>query len=308
MNNLLIIGDGFSSKTYIVELEYLLNEKFDSIYLLRETNRCDDIFIGCTCPINVVNDIDTGLSNCHTVFVMCSVRFTEDMFEKHLRSHNLYDKRVYKINIANTTECQCNNSSAILHHNSTPTILVLNSSSHTQSHVIELSLNKYFVEEGLNLFQKFSENSFRILHQLKQESLLNPVVCNTLCDSKHTNLAIKAIDLFDNYTYTDIANINPVYTILVTEAAIPQTVDNIYNTFYARYGLTLNAIVKSQFVSVKLWNTRTDLLYKGNMAIYFAHENTSPSHTAVLSALLDDLVSSISLPDNIDRIELKTNI
>lgn len=94
----------------------------------------------------------------------------------------------------------------------------------------------------------------------------------------------------------------------MTEAAIPQTVDNIYNTFYARYGLTLNAIVKSQFVSVKLWNTRTDLLYKGNMAIYFAHENTSPSHTAVLSALLDDLVSSISLPDNIDRIELKTNI
>ena len=53
MNNLLLIGDSFSSKTYIFELEYLLNEKFDSIYLLGESNRYDDIFMGCTCPINI---------------------------------------------------------------------------------------------------------------------------------------------------------------------------------------------------------------------------------------------------------------
>lgn len=308
MNNLFVIGDSFSSKTYIYELEYLLNKKFDSIYFLRETNRSDDIFIGCTCPINIVNDINEGLSICNTVLVIYSPRFTEELFTNKYGSHNLCNKQVYRINTSCIIENEGNVNSKVLYCNNIPTILIFTLTPYTQSHIVEVLLNKFFVEEGVNLFQVFSEKSSILLNQLQNDSLLNPSVYDTFRNSKHPTLVVRAIELFDNYTYADIANMNPIYTILVTEAEVSQTADDLFSIFYERFGLTLNAIVKSQFMSLKLWNTRTDLLYKGNMGVHLAHEKNPQYDSNILNSLLEDLINHISLPENIDRIEVESNI
>ena len=67
------------------------------------------------------------------------------------------------------------------------------------------------------------------------------------------------------------------------------------------YGLRLNAIVCSQFSSIKLWNSRTDVLYNHDITFYI-QDISKNIITGDLSALKDDLIDTISLPDGVDRI------
>lgn len=306
MNNLLLLGDSFSSKTYIFELEYLLNEKFDSIYLLGESNKYDDIFIGCNCTINISTDINLCLLKCHTVFIIYTHRFTKEILSKTIDSRKLYGKKIYIINTDYSDE-ESIIANHTIHFDSTPTVLILNQSIHTQCYIIELALNKYFVNEHLKLYQLFSESSSRILHQLQNNSLLNPSIYRTLKNIQHKDLIVKTIDLFREDRLADIININPIYTILVTESNIPQTIEDTFKEFFMRYDFTLNTIVKTQFTSFKLWNSRTDLLYKGNIEIHLANGTVSKSREVISDVLLNDLVNTVSLPDSIDRVELDIN-
>lgn len=306
MNNLLLIGDSFSSKTYIFELEYLLNEKFDSIYLLGESNRYDDIFMGCTCPINISTDIALCLLKCHTVFIIYTNRFTEDILSKTIDLRELYGKRIYIINTDdNDSERTIANHATPL--DSTPTVLIVNHSIYTQCYIVELALNQYFVNERLKLYQLFSESSSKILYQLQNNSSLNSSINRTLKNTRNKDLIVKTIDLCQEDVLADITRINPIYTILVTESNIPQTIEDMFKEFYIRYSFPLNAIVKSQYTSVRMWNNRTDLFYKGNMEIHLADGTVTQSKDAISNVLLNDLANTVSLPDNINRVELDIN-
>lgn len=305
MNNLFVIGDEFSSKTYISGLQYLLNEKFDNIYLLSETNKYNDVFAGVDCPIIIADNIDVCLANCETLLVIYSYYFTEYMFERIVKSYKLHGKKVYKINtkddalndvVENNTLKQC----SLL-----PVVLVIDFSAYAQSYIVELALNKCLVENGVDVYQVFSPKSQSVLNSLKKESVLNSLICNTLDASKNKALLVKTIVFSDIDTFT--ADINPIYSVLVTEAGMSQNIYDLFNEFGVRYGITLNAIVVSQFETLNLWRDRTDLLYKGDMEVYLANKNVLQNSKFGLATLVDDMVSRISLPDGVDIIDININ-
>lgn len=86
-----------------------------------------------------------------------------------------------------------------------------------------------------------------------------------------------------------------------------QNIYDLFNEFGVRYGITLNAVVVSQFETLNLWRDRTDLLYKGDMEVYLANKNVLQNSKFGLATLVDDMVSRISLPDGVDIIDININ-
>lgn len=305
MSNLLFIGDSYSSKTYTYGLEYALGEKIECVYLLKETNKYDDRFMDSTVNFVVSDSLDECVAKSEFIIAAFSESFPCENFEELMSKYNLNGKQIIKVNLSEPFFYPKEVSPSI-DKGFEASILLISCPKFSQNYIIEMALNQMFEKENVRLKQSFSRNTSAFLKHL------NDAVGTTSFLRKTMQQEIENCDLYIETIESDIMSLRqygerlttlaPEYIILSMEKSeFKNDVDKIFRDFEMCYGLRLNAIVCSQFSSIKLWNSRTDVLYNHDITFYI-QDISKNIITGDLSALKDDLIDTISLPDGVDRI------
>ncbi len=254
MSNIFFDLDGYDTRQISIILDYLINEKLDKIYLLRENHSNDELWTSqIPQEIQIVDCFDNRMSD------------GDILFTSNTRKHG--DKRS-KIRIINYFKPEVNlysNFSYKYFSKSSPTILIVSMGNYVNTLSLEILIGKILKTNNITAYQKFSSETSYFLKCLKKSlqfslspstsPLNNPLVNIIYIDALRFKSAI-------NFMY-EMKKLHPGLILI----CINQDFNNYKFVDYLQELLCPNCkIIQSPYITYETGTGKT-------IPIYFENEN-----------------------------------
>lgn len=235
-----IFLNGFISRTLLFQLDYILNERLESIILLSENHSEEDVsfYYNNRNKIFIYDNIETCIEKCDTIVLENRVINPEIKKSK---------KRKVYISVPDRTEEVLKESIPLYDYSQKPVIAILSMGLYNDSYCTEILINKILNNIGALPLQLFSKRTSSLLENLEQEGILNPKLIKKP-NEENSDIFVICIDC-DGYTYSDfnslISKISPDMLVLCTNY-IFKNENEIRNFFH--YIKEIDIIISSPYI------------------------------------------------------------
>ncbi len=299
--NILIISDSYFARTFLLNLEYVLNVPIDRVYLLEENHAIDEEYYGFSVELINKKTLAHCINCCDIVFV----HGYEEMYPL-LDIDLLQDKRIIRFpflpyEFLNEEKLDVNNVKCDV-----PVILNINVGYYSSQYCAEILLNKIVGKYLSNFKQIFSGQAYSIINTLKENDLLssqfNLCTSHSCYDMLIYTLCINnllEIQKDKNREYIELFDrISPNYVILTTsfdKVVAEGVLDNVKNLFLYRYNTKLNSIILSNFFEspnskFPVYHPKAKLITNFQNNCYFYDKNME-------GILENDIITNLAYPE-----------
>ncbi len=311
MKNIFIISNAYASSNIISSLDYVLDTKIESVFLLSEFHQKTDLFWNsnafniniCEDPIKCVEKAD--------LIIQIKDQFGRIKSDAILDIARKHDKKT--VSIFNPWELESHSdidkNSRDDKQNNTPTILIISAGPYAQLYCVETLLNREFSNHGITIKQKFSSEAKCFFKILKDNNInINNQVINSINTKSNNNFNVfiegKTYYIFDSISdceklYAWIKQHKPDYIILITNL---DKVDftSIAESFYIRYGKNIDCIIQPQFISASVLYDISRPIYIGKATGHYFSADLKDSIDDFCKGLYENIVTKITLPKDVN--------
>ena len=290
-----IVSNSRIENEILYSIDYLLNVEISTVYLLIENHATSKPFVlDSNFEIILSDNLDCCINSCDTIILIESDGFPEKSIEYIKYKSSLLKKELYLLNAFDFTKKQI--SVDDLSYDSTPVVLHITDAIHSQHFCLEIILNKIFNKNDVSIKQVYSQYTYHILNQLKNENLLNNKLSSHI-DSKSLNsktcdliLLSKSVDksslMDDLYS---LMHIKPDYIIYQTgfECSLHENINDISTYLWGR---GVDFIVKSRYYKID----EDLIIHMDNIKTEMFYDIESSN---LMSELEFDMLSKLALPE-----------
>ena len=268
MQKIFIYSNSFIARTIICQLEFVLNFRFDEVFLMEENHRQDEMIISEWRGFNIIvlSNIDECVTRSTCIFVIkdsnTPTRSIKYISEKAIELHKKY------IEIENPWSSippfkKSLERSSISKFKDYPAILTIALGLPSQQYILEIALNKLFEEHGVKTAQFFSPATYCFLKQLNVQGMVHDSIEKQLKGVDEFEVLLYSINIGEDFNniinFIDvIKDIGPDFVILQTGIRFDH--HDIAKQML-KYGCSssLDMIVKSHYNNITL--ERAEMYY-----------------------------------------------
>lgn len=303
MKNIFIFSSPYIIRTLLYNLAYVLNQSINTVYILSEiVNQCEAFDLLNIPNITAVNSLENGLSLCDTVIIVRDETLCLRSIDFILSYADANGKRCVDVPspIDNTTIGHSIDSD-FYSNKEVPTILVIENGDCAQTYYTEILLLYELSRHKLKIHIHPSLFTSVIFNTLHENMSLNPALYSTA----HEEADVLLFTVFKNpFLHSDILSLsqtidllNPDFIIMTTNDEFVLS-DELYRWFEVIYGRKLNALIKSQYISVRLSEMTRLSLYRN------IHTEAPYNCIDQYNFLIQRLFAAVSIPDGVSVISL----
>lgn len=261
--NIFIFACAYTAQTLLYNLEYMIAEQIDTVFVLAENHADYDFEKSFSFTIKRLHNVSDCVKNCdlslifkHDNIPQQSIITIESLCEKYSKKHITFNdpwmcsrSHIEKNDIINRTS-------------SIPTIDIVYSGLYSQPFIVELLLNKIFSLECIAFEQVFDKSTYDLLLQFKASHILNKKV-NLLYGKDYINspsIGIYSFDIGDKMErlneYIDYRkDEKPDFIIFQTTLDYIEYVNNEgRRIFYYNLGRDIDYLITSYYHSILATN------------------------------------------------------
>lgn len=261
--NVALLSNSLINRTVAFNLDYVLNEKIENIFLPAESHSLNEMLYFCGREnILICDRIDESISESDIIIAS----------NKNIISRLPASKRT--IFITNPWAEEIENIPKIEVPQWTrgkPVIAILSLGRFTDQYYIEILVNKVLFESGAKIHQIYSKETYSILSDLSKQNLLNPNILSYKNDeSDITVMSIDGTKFHNDAEFIcELSRISPDMLFICIDRTI-ENVDSIDNI--VRNVRQVNLTIRSPYISYDVGTGVKYPVYCG-----FVKENTNVS-------------------------------
>lgn len=253
--NTFIFSSSRITRSLVYNIEYVLNINISNIVVLTENHSLEDFYFTSS-KIILCQNISEALLLSDIVIIINNGKLPEQKMN-YIKKRGLENnQRIISIDI--NSEKRENSTLVYNQHmmNKMPTIMNIGIGDASLTYCMEIYLNKFFKDKGVNLYQTFTQYTKNIISSFEGASLINSnLIFSSEIDSvikSNYELYIKS-DFFDDINSMiqslDIVDLyKPNYVIFNGNARFNEQYD-LETIFKYRFGCNIY-IVKSKYIDV----------------------------------------------------------
>lgn len=309
--NLFIISDAYSAKTLLPNLDYLLSESIEKVFLLNENHFQFDFSVeNFHFDIILSEDIDECILGSEIIFLIDNGRLCKNISNKIQKQLEGTSKKLVVFQdlfkLDDEFDFKTNYNAKVADK---PIVLIISYGDFSQKYIIELALNKIFYDNRVDIHQEFSHNVEYLFETLDRHDLLNSKIRKSIhFPIERSELIVKSITTsIMDYSeksvdlYKLIGQACPDYLILNTNARLELDTKDIFQFFAIRYGKDVDYFIQSEYVPTYFWSKDATPLFVGRRACDIVRNekvlNVADIHFPEI--LFDDILSRISFPESV---------
>lgn len=290
--NIFLISNSYIETTLSYNLDYLLKQKIDNIFLLSENHSVSELLIkNSPIKIKLFNNLDEAIIASDMIINIPFEDMSLSLTDKLIKSSNKYNKKLNIYDFPIQKQKIDIDIDRTLNYSNVPVLVLLSIGNYHQMHNTEILINKMFSEFNLNLYQKFSHSSSTLINSIKKETEKNERY-DIITLSFEFNDIEEIFNNSDLYELFDI--INPDYFVVNVESDYLH-VEEIKKMFFYRYNIDVGLFLMSNFISIEKDGYMRPLYYisKKNDNIYFCSDKN------IYEIVRRKILSKIALPQDI---------
>ena len=299
-----ILASSYSAHSFICNLEYLINDDVESVYLLSENHEVDEFVDRYPFEIKCLPDVVSCIQNSDITFLLEQKNIPLESINNVKKLCTSLSKKFIAISdpweIAENDVYKKRNENSIDIQNK-PIIDYVYCGNHSQPYSAELLLNKIFNFENIKFKQFVSSSTFMLLVQIESFITINTAIKSSCIDNCCTNpdIIVRSFDAGDNLQYlNDYINSRkysePDFIIFQTMLEyLNYTVNEIKQLFRYKIDREIDHVIISPYHNISL----SDGIYVYCKQKYFPERNINHAYEEMV--LRNKLIEKIALPSGI---------
>lgn len=290
-----LLSSSIIENSLIPNLDYIIGRDITKIVVLRENHTEYEYSEYSKHEVVLCNTIFEATAICDFAIIILPPNVTDDRYETIYKYVKTKIRDTYFMNL-NRDSCWNEISRASLHAKDIPTILILAIGRFHQVQNIEISLNEIFSKNQIKFRQSVSHTTVRILHEFRNQKLLNPKIDNSLSASDFdVMIQTWCSDSFE-LAFNDMSLLktvyeaDPSYVFLACERNF-QSNSELISSFQYRLNCKFNSVIYSDYVSIIWDEIPTPILITKKINSYLSDKEKE--------SLWDDIVNRIVFPDGL---------
>ena len=303
MKNVFILANSFSSRTFLYQIDYLLNLNIREIYLLDENHDCSEIYnINTKVRLVPSQKMDEYIRISDIVLILQDEYIPQSTID-HIKL--LITKKNALIIIDNPwlADTPINNTlEKNINYNTLPVVLQIVFGRYTQHYCTEILMNKILTEEGVPFIQKFSVETSTLIEQLARYGILNENILRTKHNDSYS-VIVKTVYVNKYKTLSNDADffkfmkmLAPSY-ILMNISSNFLINNNVKDIFIHKYAKPINVMIKSPYLETELTKSQCGT-YCAELDVD-DNDVFSPISKKLSTYLKDDILANLSMPEDV---------
>ena len=307
MSSYFILGDSYSVHTFIHNIDYVLDDNIDFIYLLGEHHSKNEYFNSrLNNKIKIEDSLESCIINSDVIFIFEECLLSTEKKDAIINLVKNYQKQYMLIKSSFREKCLLDDKDQLEQHQKCPSILILSVGDYTQLFSVEIELNKR-LSELTEIKQQFSDVTQSMIFELNQYGIINS---KKLLPQQKTSFSLQLFSLHIDYFEQLFAdktmrgyfekNIPDVVILCVnSRTEIPESFIVLLKYIYK---LPICVIIRSEYIPI--YNQTPDsipLLYQNCETRDDLYESCTFAIKEIFDTniLIDNILPHIYLPEGV---------